>query len=208
MPECYLCGGVASTVDHVPPRSLFPADPANIIKLSAYQGCNQGASFDEEYIRTILAAMGYDHSSVARAVWEDKVKRSFERRPNGLRARLPRAVFPLEFRTAAGRVLGHFPGLGIDGQRASRVFRKIARGLYFNDCQRRISDAELLLFRDADVRIDFEVISRVWPGIDMGEGFRYKALHAAEGSLIWFEFYRVHWWLALTGEMARTYPHR
>ena len=28
----------------------------------------------------------------------------------------------------------------------------------------------------------------------------------SEGSMIWFEFYRTTWWLAMTGEAARTYP--
>ena len=88
------------------------------------------------------------------------------------------------------------------------MFRKIARGLYFRDCGKRLSDDELLLFRDADVKMDFEMKSRAWPGIDMGEAFRYRALHSPEGSFIWFEFYRVHWWLALTGNEARTYPLR
>jgi hypothetical protein len=121
---------------------------------------------------------------------------------------LAEALVQVEVRTAGGKILGHLPGLGIDGGRAKRVFLKIARGLYFNDCQRRVSDDELLLFRDADVKMDFEAITRTWPGVDMGEAFRYRALHSAEGSFIWFEFYRVHWWLVLTGGFARTYPHR
>src|SRR5215469_15798460 len=102
MSECYLCGGVASTIDHVPPQSLFSAVPVNIIKLAACQRCNQEASLDEEYIRAVLAAMGYAKSSVARAVWEGAVKRSFERRPKGLRALLARALVQVEVRTPAG----------------------------------------------------------------------------------------------------------
>lgn len=209
MAECYICGEPASTVDHVPPQSLFATVPESIIRVWACEKCNRGASLDEEYVRTILAAMGYAHSLAARQVWEGPVIRSFKRRPEGLRARIAKAILPLEVRSAAGGILGHVPGIGIDGPRARRVFRKIARGLYFHDRGGRLSDEELLLFRDADVKMDFELISRSWPGTDMGEAFRYRALHAPEGSsFIWFEFYRAHWWLALTGAEARTYPLR
>lgn len=195
-------------MDHVPPQSLFAAVPQNIIKVPACESCNRGASLDEEYMRTILAAMGYGHSAVARQVWEGAVKRSFKRRPKGLRARLAQAILPIEIRSATGGILGHVPGIGIDGGRAVRVFRKIVRGIHFHDRGRRLKDGELLLFRDADVKMDFEAISRSWPCTDMGEAFRYRALHEALGSFIWFEFYRVHWWLALTGDEARTYRLR
>lgn len=56
--------------------------------------------------------------------------------------------------------------------------------------QGRLGDDELLLFRDADVKMDFEAITRAWPEVDMGEAFRYRAQHSTEGSFIWFEFYR------------------
>src|SRR5215471_5991155 len=52
---------------------------------------SQGASMDEEYVRTVLAAMGYANSAAAREVWEGPVKRSFDRRPKGL-IRLQRCI--------------------------------------------------------------------------------------------------------------------
>jgi hypothetical protein len=94
----------------------------------------------------------------------------------------------------------------MDGKRAARVLKKIARGIYFQEQGRTLGDDELLLFRDADVKgLDFEAITRPWPEIDMGEPFRYRSQHSLEGSMIWFEFYRTNWWLALTGKFARNY---
>ena len=91
-----------------------------------------------------------------------------------------------------------------------RVFRKIAKGLHYHELGVRLtSDDELLLFRDQEILakgLDFAITSRAWPEIDMGETFRYRSLHSEGGSMYWFEFYRTHWWLALTGEEARTYP--
>jgi hypothetical protein len=116
---------------------------------------------------------------------------------------------PVEARAITGEVLGHLPGLAIDGERSLRVFRKIARGIFFHERAQRLLDEELLFFRDADVIIkglDFAVSTQRWPEVDMGEPFRYRSLHDPEGSMIWFEFYRTTWWLAMTGEAARTYP--
>lgn len=209
MADCYLCGSPATTIDHVPPQSFFENVPANIIKLPACAACNRGASLDEEYIRTTIVALGYARSVVARRIWEGAVKRSFVRRPRGLRARLARDVVPVEVRTPAGEVLGHSPGLAIDGKRSLSVFRKIARGIFFHEQAQRLVDNELLLFRDADViakGLDFAISTQSWPEVDMGEPFRYRSRHDPERSIIWFEFYRTTWWFAMTGEAALTYP--
>lgn len=204
MPECYLCGAEATTEDHVPPQGLFSKVPANIIKLPACKTCNCGASLDEEYMRTVLAAMGYAVSFSARDVWEGPIRHSFERRPKGLRARLASA---LRFLKVSGAEHATVPALEIEGDRAHRVFQKIARGLYFNYEGKRLADDELLLFRD-DGKIDFRTQTTGWPEIDMGDVFRCRFQRDDQGSIIWFEFYRNHWWFALTGEHAKTYPHR
>lgn len=209
MADCFLCGSPATTIDHVPPQSFFESIPANIIKLPACAACNRGASLDEEYIRTTLVALGYARSAVARRIWEGAVKRSFVRRPEGLRARLARDVVPMEVRTPTGEAVGRLPGLAIDGKRSLSVFRKIARGIFFHERAQRLADDELLLFRDADVitkGLDFAISTQRWPEVDMGEPFRYRSVHDPDGSMLWFEFYRITWWLAMTGEAARTYP--
>jgi hypothetical protein len=104
--------------------------------------------------------------------------------------------------------MGRVPGIGIDGKRAGRVFRKIARGSAFHDRGRRLSEDELLLFRDAEAKLDFRAMTQGWPETDMGGPFRYRSQSDSEGSFIWFEFYRTHWWLALTEQHAKSYPHR
>jgi hypothetical protein len=84
--------------------------------------------------------------------------------------------------------------------------KKIARGIYFREQGKQLADDKLLLFRDQDVKMAYRSITQNWPEVDMGETFRYRSIHSPEGSMIWFEFYRFNWWLALTGNEAKTYP--
>ena len=41
---------------------------------------------------------------------------------------------------------------------------------------------------------------------DMVEPFRFRVHFNDYGAGIWIEFYRSHWWLALTGQAAHNYP--
>ena len=203
LPECYLCGAEAETIDHVPPQGLFPRVPANIIEVPACLRCNRDVSRDEEYMRATLAALGYWHSSAAREIWRGEIARSFQY-TQGLRRRLAGDIRDVEVRSSTGELLGVLPGLGVDGRRALNVFRKIASGIYYFEKHTRIPDNELILFRMAEVP-PRTINTAGWPEHDIGEVFRYRSQHDTDGSSIWFEFYRRDVWLALTGSFARNY---
>jgi hypothetical protein len=203
---CYICGRPATTTDHIPPRGFFPRLPHNIILLPSCRDCNHGASRDEEYVRTSLAAFGYWTSQAARQVWHGAVVRSF-RRGRGVRNRLAANLIRVVVRDPSGRQIGVLPGLSVDGARAARVFRKIVRGIHYFERAQRLPDDELLLFRGAEIP-DGTIDTRRWKELDMGEAFRYRFAHDEGGSMVWFEFYRNEWWLALTGCHARNYPRR
>ncbi len=54
---CYLCGGKAETVDHVPPKSFFPKPwPLNLLTVPCCTACNNGLSQLDEQMRMFLAA--------------------------------------------------------------------------------------------------------------------------------------------------------
>src|SRR5258708_17756847 len=207
MPLCYLCGLDATTRDHIPARGFFSIVPDNIITVPACATCNAGASTDEEYMRTTTAGLAYAHSPAARAVWEDAVKRSFARRPAGLRRRLAGDVVPVQIFDAEGCVIGELPGLQVDGKRADRVMRKIFKGIYFHERGNRLADDELIIFRGADIPPNI-VNTAGWNERDMGEVFRYRSAHEADASALWIEFYLADWWFALTGDSALNYARR
>ena len=200
---CYLCGGVANTRDHVPPRSLFSVVPRNIITLPSCARCNVGAALDEEYIRTTLAAFGYWNSQEARDVWNGAVNRGFQRRP-GLRRRLAGDIVPVNV-ARNGQTLATLPGMRVDGARAVRVFKKIVKGINYFESEERLTDDDILLFRIADLPTNLLNVNG-WPEYDMGEVFRFRHARDEQGSAVWFEFYRSEAWFALTGQHARTYP--
>lgn len=207
MPPCYLCGADANTRDHVPPRAFFPALPANIVTVPACAACNGLASKDEEYMRTTTAGLAYMHSEAARQIWDEAVRRSFARRPEGLKRRLAGDIVPVQIVDAEGQVLGELPGLQVDGARADRVIKKIFRGIYFFEKEERLADDDLIIFRGADIPPNI-INTNGWHEHDMGEVFRWRSVHEADASAIWIEFYRTDWWFALTGDSARNYGKR
>jgi hypothetical protein len=202
MDQCYLCGDDASTVEHVPPPFLFARLPTNIIQLPACQSCIGDASFDEQYLCAILSATVYLTNAAAREVCQE-----FQWRPRGSGARLA-AGLTLRAKALAGRIVGRLPRIGLDGERAQRVIRKIVRGLIFHDCGKRLADNEVVLFRDTAAKWNCRVSTQDWAETDMGEAFRYRAQHDVDGSFVWLEFYRTRSWLALTEKRARMYTRR
>ena len=68
MQACYLCGGEATTRDHIPPKGLFPAPrTANLITVPACSTCNQRASLDDGYLRLVLTTGSSDSRTIGLA---------------------------------------------------------------------------------------------------------------------------------------------
>lgn len=158
-------------------------------------------------MRTTTAGLAYMHSEAARQIWDEAVRRSFARRPAGLKRRLAGDIVPVQIVDAQGQVLGELPGLQVDGARADRVIRKIFKGIYFYEKEERLADDDLIIFRCADIPPNI-INTEGWDEHDMGEVFRWRSVHEAEASAIWIEFYRTDWWFALTGDSARNYGKR
>jgi hypothetical protein len=204
---CYLCDTEANTREHVPSRGFFDAVPGNIITIPACTNCNASFARDEEYFRTVVAAQCFAVSTVARKVWKGQVIRSLWRAGfEGLRKRLVRHLITIEIWNEQKQHLVDLPGVAVEGGRAARVVRKIIRGLYFATRNQKLADSDLIIFRDVDVRLNPEDLTRGWTETDMGETFRFRTHFDDYGGGIWIEFYRSQWWLALTGQAAHNYP--
>lgn len=79
---CALCGGQreATTVEHVPARSLFPTPrPNDLITVPACASCNNGSQPDDDYFRNSLALIAEPTPSAALDRIRPAVTRSFAR---------------------------------------------------------------------------------------------------------------------------------
>lgn len=66
---CVYCTSPADTVDHIPPKSLFPKPrPNNLITVPACKLCNHGFKQDDDLLRTLLVttAATKDHLAVVK----------------------------------------------------------------------------------------------------------------------------------------------
>src|SRR6266545_1787061 len=53
--ECVYCGTVGVlTEDHIPPDCLFSQRPSDILEVPSCWKCNNGASRDDEYFKTMM----------------------------------------------------------------------------------------------------------------------------------------------------------
>lgn len=55
--KCYLCGAPATSLDHIPPKGIFPRPlPAktNLITVPACEKCNGGSKEDDHYFRICI----------------------------------------------------------------------------------------------------------------------------------------------------------
>ena len=110
---CYLCEKPVDTSnkDHVVPRQLFgPTPPPNLLTLPTHPDCNQSLKNDEEVFRFFVTAQSGDRPK-ARTIWDTKIKRSFEYRPQ-FRKMLASGILPdrKPFYSQGGSYLGEGAG--------------------------------------------------------------------------------------------------
>jgi len=157
--KCVYCSKrEAVTREHVIARCFFDKQPDYHIVVPTCIECNSGSgdgverplSMDEEYLRTVLClhAGSYGHP-VANAIVCDKIARSFQRRPSGLRKSLANASHPgiIEHK---GIIIPGQNIIEIDTARVFRVMRKITKGLYYHH-------NKVALPEDCDVQMQIQV---------------------------------------------------
>ncbi len=133
---CYWCGKLASSREHVPPKSLFPEDKDikeitdktyrnNLMTVPSCDEHNLSKSNDDEYLMTCLSGR-VGNNGIAYIHNATKVKRARERNPNMLQIykddvlKIRDKEFPVQFAI-------------IDNYRLVRSFEAIARALYYHD---------------------------------------------------------------------------
>jgi len=151
---CVYCGkpGVL-TIDHIPPKSLFPKEAHGyLLKVPSCDGCNRGASKDDEYLRTMIALSGKGERTKSLDVLSAAAIRSFARpEAAGFRESILRGVREEFVPGPAGLYIQAFFG-DADLSRFDRVIARIVKGIFFSE-------------RGAPLRSDYKIVSYSMAGL-------------------------------------------
>jgi hypothetical protein len=123
---CYACELLATTKEHAPPRSFFPAGHRhNLITVPSCALHNNDNSMDVEYARGVVTSM-FGTNLIAEQHFNDKVLRSFDRSPGLLSTTFA------DFRgmKLQGKTTGVFE---VNIKRMERVMSACVSALHFND---------------------------------------------------------------------------
>lgn len=124
---CYLCGGIATTRDHIPPKSLFEKPlPNNLITVPACKNCNTKFSKDEGWFRNYILAMSF--SDRGRRLWKNRALKALNRKI-ALKFEMRKNLIPL----ARG-----ITAIKFSEERTNRVVKKIIHGLFFHHLKQRM----------------------------------------------------------------------
>ncbi len=133
MSICIYCQkNDASTVDHVPPKGLFPKPrPSNLKSVPACEPCNKGFKNDDEYFLTIALEWAASESSDGGQIAQVRVRDSKKEERKGLWRRIFSTVRSVQVFTPSGLFLGNSLEFRLDGERIFRTVNRTIRGLYY-----------------------------------------------------------------------------
>ena len=143
--ECVYCGKVGPiTMDHVPPRLLFPDPKPALITVPSCLKCNNSASKDDEYFRLVVSLREdvggqADMSGVLASV----IRSAQKANAPGLRATINNLIQPKARFSEAGLILGMHPAVTTDLVRLGRVASRIVTGLFFHETKKRLGASHM-----------------------------------------------------------------
>ncbi|HEV7998056.1 MAG TPA: hypothetical protein VGP52_17555 [Stellaceae bacterium] len=134
--QCAYCDQPATTRDHVPPGNLFtPPRPNNLITVPACDGCNHGASDDDEVFRNELSIMAGSFGESANAAERLQPSMRGIRRNKAARTRMVLGAELIERYSTGGIYLGRGYAVPVAPGVQERVITRIVRGLYWHHAQ-------------------------------------------------------------------------
>jgi hypothetical protein len=125
---CVLCGArAATTMDHVPPKALFPSPPPKLITVPTCEICNGSASDAEEKFRVYLSAKSGIDTPNSIGFWKKGGLRTVRNNKKLLRELM--SGTPLFIRSPS---TGRFERTRTFKWPHDPVIDKITRGLYYH----------------------------------------------------------------------------
>jgi hypothetical protein len=136
--QCYACTKPATTKEHAPPFSFFPAGQrTNLITVPSCPGHNNDSSKDVEYARNVISTM-FGVNAIGQQLFAAKSIRSFDRSP-ALMYKTFADIRPVQLQ---GMMVGAFT---VDTARIASVMRACITALHFRETGERASDWEIIL---------------------------------------------------------------
>lgn len=131
---CIYCrSGEDMTVDHIPPKALFPEPrPSNMVTVPCCKKCNESFSKDDEYFRNVLVSHAFVSSDPNVQAVNEKLLRSMIRPEGAAMARAIReSLHVVDVTSRGGIYLGRSPAMAVTADRINCVTDRIARGLFY-----------------------------------------------------------------------------
>lgn len=141
MGHCVYCGceGVV-TDDHIPPKSLYPkAAHSRLLKIPSCPTCNNGASKDDEYLRTMIALSAKGERTASLDTLSAATVRSLARpEATHFLESIMRGVTETFIPSPAGVLVPAVLG-NVDLTRFDRVMARVIKGIFFAERGTRLS---------------------------------------------------------------------
>jgi hypothetical protein len=137
---CYFCGNSATTVEHVPPRAIFPRVKdtpdnkdyrKNLITVPSCEVHNTEKSKEDEYLLYVVV-MSLPSNAIAQQQFLTKIQRAFLRRPTLINRILTETESVVVHDTVADTWHNTIAFKPEEGRLLS-VFTHIAKGVYFHE---------------------------------------------------------------------------
>ena len=209
---CYLCDRVATSVEHIPPKCIFPEQkdlPSGINlrkKLYTVPSCdehNLKKSHDDEYLLYVLG-ISNQINLIGRNHYKTKIRRAIKRNPSLLK-RLSYSAVPVTVVDPHTLKQEQSHGLTLEEERFNNIIGQLSRAIYFHHYQEKwIGDvkyqAEFLastvnLSDESNVRIkaisdeaDIQFANSLYFG-ENPEVFKYQVVENQDYKKVRLHFY-------------------
>lgn len=139
---CYLCEKIATSVEHVPPKCIFPEqkdlpDGVNLRnQLYTVPSCdehNLNKSHDDEYF---LYAIGISNelNQIGRTQYRTKIRRAIKRNPSLLK-RLSHSAVPVKVIDPLTKKQEESSAITLEAERFDNIIGQLSRAIYFHHYQ-------------------------------------------------------------------------
>jgi hypothetical protein len=144
MASCYMCNRQSASVEHVPPRCLFPEQkdlPAGVdlrkqlITVPACDLHNTAKSKDDEYLLYVLV-MNLPANTIAKNHFLTKLMRAVNRNPGLMRGIVSTPTSVIAVDEISGEE-HHTVAVRVDDKRVDSALEHMARALYFHHFQKK-----------------------------------------------------------------------